>query len=79
MDSVACKLPGIISPLLNRAPEAAAAPPLHTIENVTQISERVEKLRLSSGEQQCTKGLTAPSAAASPDSSRSGAWKPERL
>lgn len=44
MDGIACKLPGIISPLLNGAPEAAAPP--HTIPNVTQISERVKKLQL---------------------------------
>lgn len=44
MDGIACKLPGIISPLLNGAPEAAAPP--HTIPNVTQISEHVKKLQL---------------------------------
>lgn len=29
MDGVACKLPGIISPLLNRATEAATPPHTH--------------------------------------------------
>lgn len=73
MDGIACKLPGIISPLLNRAPEAATPP--HTIQNVTQISERVKKLQLQliSGEKQWTdvKETTAASAAASPAFSRS--------
>lgn len=41
MDGVSCKLPGIISPLLNRAPEAATPP--HTIRNVTQIFRAREK------------------------------------
>lgn len=41
MDGVSCKLPGIISPLLNRATEAATPP--HTIRNVTQIFWAREK------------------------------------
>lgn len=64
MDGIACKLPGIISPLLNRAPEAATPP--HTIQNMTQISERVKKpqLRLLSAEKEWTdvKELRASSA-----------------
>lgn len=43
MDGVACKLPGVISPPLNGAPEAATLPQIKP-----RISEGVQKLQLVS-------------------------------
>lgn len=56
MDGIACKLPGVISPLLNGAPGAATLP-----QNKPRISERVKKLQLiSEGKQRPVgKELTA--------------------
>lgn len=65
MDGVACKLPGVISPPLNGAPEAATPPQIKP-----RISEGVQKLRLITEEKRWP---TASPAAASPVSSRSRA------